>query len=122
MFSKTDRPSSDGGGDGGEVVVGEDHRRGLAGDVGARFAHRDAEVGLLERRRVIHAIARHRDDVASALERLHQPQLLLRRDAREHRHLVRERGQCGVVDPVELLPGDCDEPVGRVTLSVDAQA
>jgi hypothetical protein len=33
-----------------EVVVGEDHRRGLLGDLGAGDAHRDADVGLLERR------------------------------------------------------------------------
>ena len=36
-------------------------------DVGAGDAHRDADVGLLERRRVVHAVAGHRDDVAALL-------------------------------------------------------
>ena len=46
-----------------EVVVGEDHVRGLAGDVGAVLPHRDADVRLAQRGRVVHAVARHRDDV-----------------------------------------------------------
>ena len=33
-----------------EVVVGEDHHRGLLGDLGAGDAHRDADVGALEGR------------------------------------------------------------------------
>jgi len=32
------------GDDGAEVVVGEHHRCGFAGDVGARLAHRHADV------------------------------------------------------------------------------
>ena len=55
--------------DGGEVVVGEDHRRGLLGDLGAGDPHRDADVGLLQRGRVVDAVAGHRDDVALPLER-----------------------------------------------------
>jgi hypothetical protein len=34
-----------GGGDRGEVVVGEHHGGGFAGDVGAGAAHGDADVG-----------------------------------------------------------------------------
>ena len=55
--------------DGGEVVV-EQHQVGrLAGHVGARATHRDADVGLLQRRAVVHAVAGHRDDVAARLQR-----------------------------------------------------
>jgi hypothetical protein len=59
---------SHGGDDRGEVVVGEDHVRRLLGDVGSRDPHRDADVRPLERRRVVHAVPGHRDDVAIGLE------------------------------------------------------
>ena len=72
--------------DGREVVVRDDHVGRLARDVGAVPAHRDADVRLAQRGRVVHAVARHRDDVAAALERLDDAQLLLRRDAREDAH------------------------------------
>ncbi len=55
--------------DGGEVVVGDDHVGGLARDVRAVLAHRDADVGLAERGGVVHAVARHRHDVPARLER-----------------------------------------------------
>ena len=77
------RPMAHGADDRGEVVVGEHERRGLARDVGAALAHRDADVGGLERRRVVDAVAGHRDDLAARLERLHDAQLLLGHDARE---------------------------------------
>ena len=53
--------------DRGEVVVGEDHDGGLLGDLGAGDAHRDADVGGLQRGRVVDAVAGHRDDVALLL-------------------------------------------------------
>jgi hypothetical protein len=51
----------DGGDDGGEVVIGDDHVRGLLGDFRARFSHGDADVGALDGGRVVDAIAGHRD-------------------------------------------------------------
>ena len=57
----------DGLDDRGEVVVGEDHHRGFLGHLGAGDAHGDADVGLLQRGRVVDAVAGHRDDVALAL-------------------------------------------------------
>ena len=42
---------------------------GLAGDVGAGEAHGDADVGLLQRRRVVDAVAGDGDDLAQVLER-----------------------------------------------------
>ena len=56
----------DGGFDGGEVVVGEDHVGGFLGDLGTPLPHRDADVCLLQRGRVVDAVARHRDDVAAS--------------------------------------------------------
>ena len=47
----------DGGDDRREVVVGEHHLRGGLGDRRAR-THRNADLGLLQRRRVVDAVAR----------------------------------------------------------------
>ena len=69
----------DGTDDRGEVVVGEDHHRGLLGDLGAGDAHRHADVGGLQRRRVVHAVAGHRDHVALLLEQPDEANLVLGR-------------------------------------------
>ena len=71
------------GDDRGEVVVEQDQRRGLARDVGAATAHGDADVGGLERRRVVDAVASHRDHFAAGLERGHDAQFVLRHGAAE---------------------------------------
>ncbi len=90
-----------------EVVVREDHVRRLFGDVCAGDAHRNADVGGLERRRVVHAIASHRHDVPHALEGLGDPHLVLGRNAREEDVL----GGKGLFEPlvghvVEFVAGD----------------
>lgn len=64
--------------DGGEGVE-QDHVGSLDGNVGAA-AHGDADVGGLERRGVVDAVARHGDD-AAVLELLDDAQLLLGRGA-----------------------------------------
>ena len=69
--------------DRGEVVIGQDHVRGLLGHVRARDAHGDADVGLLEGGGVVDAVAGDRDDLAHALQDLDDAQLLLRGHARE---------------------------------------
>ena len=75
-----DRPAlADGGDDRGEVVVGEDHVRRLLRHVGAGDAHRDADVGRLQRRGVVHAVAGHGHDVAVGLEGVDDAQLVLGR-------------------------------------------
>ena len=71
-----------------EVVVGEDHHRGLLGDLGAGDAHGDADVGLLERRRVVHAVAGHGHDVALALQDVDEADLVLGRDAGDDADVV----------------------------------
>ena len=72
------------GHDRGEVVVEQDHVGRLFAHVAAGDAHGDADVGLLERRRVVDAVAGDGHDGALALTALHNDQLLLRRGAREH--------------------------------------
>ncbi len=66
----------DGGFDGGEVVVGEHHVRGFLGDLGAAEAHGDADVGLLQRGRVVDAVAGHGHDVVAGLEAFDEAELL----------------------------------------------
>ena len=73
----------DGRDDGGEVVVGEDHRRRLARDVRAGQAHGDADVRAPERGRVVDAVARHRDHVTLGAEGVGDAQLRLGRGAGE---------------------------------------
>ena len=51
--------------DGGEVVVEQHQVGGLAGHVGARRAHGHADVGLLQGRPVVHAVAGHGQHVAA---------------------------------------------------------
>jgi hypothetical protein len=53
--------------DGREVVVGQDHAAGVLGDLGAR-SHGRADVGCLDRGRVVDAVAGHGDHVALPLE------------------------------------------------------
>ena len=67
--------------DRGEVVI-EEHEVGRRpSHVRARAPHRNTDVGLLQRRPVVHAVPGHRHDVSSGSERARDPELLLRRDA-----------------------------------------
>ena len=72
--------------DGGEVVVEEDHRAGFLRHVGPGDAHGHADVGSLERGRIVHAVAGHGDELALLLKRRDDSQLLLGRDAGVHAH------------------------------------
>ncbi|MEZ5097961.1 MAG: hypothetical protein R2731_18920 [Nocardioides sp.] len=63
--------------DRGEVVVAEDHHGGLLGHLGAPDAHRDADVGGLQRRRIVDPVARHRDHLAVGLQCVHDAELVL---------------------------------------------
>ena len=71
-------PLGDGRDDGGEVVVQQHQVGGFARHVGAAASHRHADVGRLEGRAVVHAVAGHRDDVPSRSKRPGDPQLVLR--------------------------------------------
>ena len=96
----------DGSHDGGEVVVGEDHHRGVLRHLGAGDAHGHADVGLLERRRVVHAVAGHRDDVALLLERVDEADLVLGRHPGDHADLGQLGGELLVGERGELGAGE----------------
>ena len=100
------RPSFTAARDRREVVVRQDHPRGLLGHLGALDAHGDADVGLLERGRVVHAVAGHRHDLLVGLDRLHQPKLVLRAGAREHVDVAHALLQRGGVHLLDLCAGD----------------
>ncbi len=80
----------------GEVVVGEHDLGNVARGCRAR-GHGDGAVGLAQREDVVHAVARHGNGAAPAMQRVHELALLLRGHAAEDAGLV-HRG-------VELLGG-----------------
>ena len=90
-------------GDDREARRGQHQVGGGAGGVG-RAADRDADVGLLERRRVVDPVAGHADDVTLRLQRLDDPELVL---GQNHRDAV------GGLDP----GGDVASPAGTVERS-----
>ena len=92
----------DGSLDGGEVVVGQDHVRRFFGHLGAGDAHRHSDVRLPQGGSVVDPIARHGHDVAPALQRVHQAQLLLGSDAGEHGGLFGRVDEVGVADGGQL--------------------
>ena len=96
----------DGLDDGGEVVVGQDHDRGFLGDLGAGDAHGHADVGLLQRRRVVDAVAGHGDDVLLFLEQVDEADLVLGRDARDHADVGQVAQQRLVAHGGELGAGE----------------
>ena len=67
--------------DGGKIVVGQCHIRRALGDVGAGDAHRAADVGGLQRGRVVHAVAGHGDHLTLPLPCLDDADLVFRRNA-----------------------------------------
>ncbi len=95
-------PFLDGGADRREVVVGQHHFGGLLGDLGALDAHRHADVGFLQCRGVVDAVAGHGDDLAVGLDRLHQSQLVLGAGPGEHINRLDALAQFGRVELLDL--------------------
>ena len=114
-------PLTDASDDGAEVVVGDDQRRRLAGHVGAAGTHGDTDVGCSQRRRVIHPVARHADDLAVRLQRTDEPQLLLGHHAGEHPDRADAVGQLLVVHRQQLGAGDAPAGVVEADLASDRQ-
>jgi hypothetical protein len=73
--------------DRGEGVVAQDDVGRLARDLGAAPAHRHPDVRLAECGRVVHAVARHGDDLAGVLMEPNEVELLLRADSGDDRRL-----------------------------------
>ena len=88
-------------------------------------AHGDADVGLAQRRGVVHAVAGHRDDVASAAQGAGDAQLVLRRHPGDDDAVVVERlAERGVVGG-QVGGRSSDEAVvgpGSPTCSGDGRA
>ena len=74
-----------------EVVVRQHHVRGLARDLRARQSHRDPDVGLTERRCIVHAVTCHRHDGAPRFPLTNDPDLVLGRGTRVNEILRRVR-------------------------------
>ena len=108
MLTNVARPCSIAGDDAGEVVVEEDQVGGLPGHVGARPAHGDADVGLVQRGRVVDAVAGHRHDVPPRPQGPGDAQLVLRGDPGDHDAVVVEEG---AEDPVVV--GQVGPDAGR---------
>ena len=70
----------DGGDDRGEVVVRDDHVRDFLGHVRPGDAHGHADIGFLDRRGVVDAVAGHGHDVSPRLPGPDDPQLVLGRN------------------------------------------
>ena len=102
--------------DGGEVVVSQDHRGGVLADRRARHAHRHADVGLLERGRVVDAVAGHGDNLAPALPGRDNTDLVRRRDPGIDRDIRQRRVQRLRIHRVQLRPGH-----GAVSRSENAE-
>mmetsp|Transcript_32869 Transcript_32869/g.58900 ORF Transcript_32869/g.58900 Transcript_32869/m.58900 type:complete len:624 (-) Transcript_32869:383-2254(-) len=62
---------------GGKVVVSQHDVSHALGDVGAGDTHGDAHVRLLDGRRIVHAVASHRRNLATPVQRLHHAHLTL---------------------------------------------
>ena len=67
-------------------------------------SHGDTEIGVLERECVVHAVARHRHDLAAPLPGPDDPQLVRRGDTGVDRDRRRPRRQRVVGQRVEVLP------------------
>lgn len=94
----------DGMDDGGEIVVGENDVRRLAGHVSAGHPHGHADVGLFECGRVVHPIASHGHDQAHTLERRDDAQLVLGSNAGENHLVTEDLVQISVVERVQFRP------------------
>ena len=89
-----------------EVIVQENERGGFTGHVRSSTAHRNADVGRLQRRCVVHPVARHRNDLAIGFQSIHQPQLLLRDHPGKDVDRSHPPLELGVVDLVQIGAGD----------------
>ena len=98
--------------DGGEVVVGKHHVGNVLGDVGAGDAHTDADVGALDGRGVVDAVAGHGDDLVARLPGLDDARLVLGLDAGVHAVVLDVRVELLVAHAVEVGTGNGMAAIG----------
>ena len=70
-----------------------------------RGHHGNADIGGVQRGRVIDAVAHETHDVSSTLQSKNDAVLLRRRDPREYRCLLRQMTEGRVVDPRDVIAG-----------------
>ena len=84
----------------GEVVVGQDHAGRFLGHLGAGHAHRHANVGRLQRRCIVHAVAGHGHNVAVGLQRIDNAQLVRGRHPGIYRGGAHRPGKSRIVQRI----------------------
>ena len=88
-----------------QVVLEQDEVGGLLGDVGGAV-DRDADVGGVQRRGVVDAVAEEADDAAGALQGQQDALLLLRRDPAEQLTVGEPGAQRLLAHAAQLVPGE----------------
>ena len=78
-----DTALTDGGNNGGEVVVGQNHLRSLTGNIGTLLTHGNTHVGGLEGGGVVDTVTGHGGNLSLGLEGLDNADLVLRRGTGE---------------------------------------
>jgi hypothetical protein len=86
-----------------DVVVGEHNVRRLFRHLRSPAAHRDADVGSAQRRRIIDSVAGDDDDLAGTPEERGDAELLCRVDARQHRVAAQPLEQFAIRRPVHVV-------------------
>ena len=81
----------------------------------------DPDVSQPHRRGVVGTVTSHRDRTSQALQRMHDPHLVHRRDASEDRDVGNDRVQRCVRHLIELVPGDDPPTVEEPELCGDAR-
>ena len=114
--------------DGGEVVVGQHHVARLLGHLGAGDAHGHADLGLLERGRIVDPVAGHGCDLAVGLQRSDDADLVLRRHPGTNPDRLDPPGELVVVHGIDIGAGHdlafdsqltCDRPRGGGMVASD---
>ncbi len=88
-----------------EVAPQQNDVGALAGDIDG-LVHRDADVGFVERRRIVDAVAEIADGVPGPLQRAHDALLLLRIDLGEDVGALGAMPQRLVIEMIEALAGE----------------
>ncbi len=105
--------------DGGERIVEKDDLACLLRHLGAGNAHCQTDVGLLQRRRIVGAIAGHRHHLVQLLQQLDDAVLVQRPGTGKDGHIRQADFQFVVGQLAELVAGH-DGRVGRVDGGVSA--
>ena len=101
----------------GQALFEQDDVRRFLGDV-HRGIDGDADIGRLQRRAVVDAVAEIADHVATQVQRLDHPRLLRRGNLGEHRDLLGDRAQFGVRQRLQFM-AENDAVHRQVDLAAD---